>query len=101
MKRSIVIFQLSYVGINTAIPRIFKRTQKNGSTSQKVVPKNINKVSRHLVKKCTRGKRNSVKCVERDLILGGVNPNGALSKLTTIRKIPHTGDKESLDRCGS
>jgi hypothetical protein len=27
-----------------------------------------------------------VKSVERDLVFGGVNPNGALSKLTTIRK---------------
>ena len=27
-----------------------------------------------------------MKTVERDVIFGGVNPNGALSKLTTIRK---------------
>ena len=36
--------------------------------------------------KCKRGKRNSVKCVEKDLIFGGLNPDGAMSKLTTIRK---------------
>ena len=38
------------------------------------------------MKKCKRGKRNSIKSVEKDLIFAGVNPDGAMSKLTTIRK---------------
>ena len=37
-------------------------------------------------KKCKRGKRKSVKSVEKCLIIGGVNPDGAMSKITTIRK---------------
>ena len=32
------------------------------------------------------GKRNSVKSVERDLIFGGVNANGARGKWSTIKK---------------
>ena len=39
-----------------------------------------------MTKKCKRGKRNSIKCFEKDLIFAGVNPDGALSKLTTIKK---------------
>ena len=45
-----------------------------------------NKVTKYMRNKCKRGKRNSVKCVEKDLIFGGLNPDGAMSKLTTIRK---------------
>ena len=53
---------------------------------------NINKVNRNLAKKGKRGKRKSVKSVHKNLIFGGVNPDGALSKLTTIRKaIRETG----------
>ena len=37
-------------------------------------------------KKCTRGKRKSVRSVEKTLIIGGLNPDGATSKITTIRK---------------
>ena len=48
--------------------------------------KNINKISRKVYKKCARGKQNSVKSVEKYLIFGGVNPDGALSKITTLRK---------------
>ena len=47
---------------------------------------NLNKMNRGLYKKCKRGKRKSVKCVEKDLIFGGINPDGALSKITTIKK---------------
>ena len=48
--------------------------------------KNINKVNRSSIKKCKRGKRKSVKFIENLLVFGGVNPDGAVSKLTTIRK---------------
>ena len=48
--------------------------------------KNVNKINRKIYKKCTRGKQNSVKSVEKYLIFGGVNPDGALSKITTLRK---------------
>ena len=47
---------------------------------------NLNKVNRGLYEKCRRGKRESVKSVEKDLIFGGINPDGAMSKITTIRK---------------
>ena len=53
---------------------------------------NINKVNRQLYRKCKRGKRKSVKVVEKNLVFGGVNPDGALSKITTLRKaIRETG----------
>ena len=45
-----------------------------------------NKVTKHMRKPCKRGKRKSVKGVEKDLIFGGLNPDGAMSKITTIRK---------------
>ena len=45
---------------------------------------NINKVNRNVVRKGKRGKRKSVKNVNKNLIFGGVNPDGAMSKLTTI-----------------
>ena len=48
--------------------------------------KNVNKVNRKTNKHCKRGKRKSVKIVEKQLIFGGLNPDGALSKLTTIKK---------------
>ena len=48
--------------------------------------KNVNKVNQNISKKCKGGKRKSVKCVGKSLIFGGVNPDGAISKLTTIKK---------------
>ena len=52
-----------------------------------MIPKNVNKVNRNNNRKGKRGKRKSVKSMEKDLIFGGVNPDGALSKITTIRKV--------------
>ena len=51
-----------------------------------MITKNINKFSKICAKKCKRGKRNSLKRVEKYLIFAGVNPDGAISKLTTIKK---------------
>ena len=47
--------------------------------------KNINKINRNRNKKCGRGERKSVKIVGKYLVFGGINPDGALLKITTIR----------------
>ena len=47
----------------------------------------MNKITQNMIKICKRGKRNSIKSVEKDLTFAGVNPDGAMSKLTTIRKV--------------
>ena len=45
-----------------------------------------------MYRKCKRGKRPSVKSVEKNLVIGGLNPDGAISKWTTIKKaIRETG----------
>ena len=55
-----------------------------------MIPMNINKVNRNVVRKGKRGKRVKNVCI--NLIFGGVNPDGAMSKLTTIKKaIRETG----------
>ena len=57
-----------------------------------MIPLNVNKINRKTNRKGKRGKRKSVKSVEKNLIFGGVNPDGALSKITTIKKaIRETG----------
>ena len=44
------------------------------------------------IRKSVRGGEKSVKSVEKTLVFGGINPDGALSKITTIRKaIRETG----------
>ena len=45
-----------------------------------------NKVSKYIRKKCIRGKRKSVRSLEKEVIFGGLNPDGAMSQITTIRK---------------
>ena len=48
---------------------------------------NLNKMNRGLYKKCKRGKRKSAQVVAKSLILTGFNPDGAKSKLTSIKKL--------------
>ena len=58
-----------------------------GPDSQEPPEKTINNKSTNCKqKKCKRGKRKSVNIVENSLIVGGVNPDGAMSKISTIKK---------------
>ena len=67
-------------------PGFLGGSRKPSSTLLKVMTKNVNKVSRKTSKLCKRGKRKSVKYVEKHVVFVGLNPDGAMSKITTIKK---------------